>query len=115
LGAGALSDPKVVKASTNVIPILVDCTQPGANRNLLDNYQVRGFPTLLFVKFDGEPLGRPHKRDAASLIHLMEQLAPPPGKPTWPAHVAFIGIAVIAVLSLVLIYKKWFAGTAEEE
>ena len=115
MGAGALSDPGVVKASANVVPILVDCTQPGANRALLDTYQVRGFPTLLIVGFDGAAVGRPSRRDAASLIHLLEQLEPPRGNSPWPARVAFGGIVVAVLLSLVVIYKKWFANTAEEE
>jgi len=115
LGAGALSDPQVVLASAKVIPILVDCTQPGAHRTLMDTYQVRGFPTLLFVGSDGEALGRPSRRDASTLIQLMDQLGSKPGSSQWPVLVIFAGIVIAAVCSLVLVYKKWFANSAEEE
>jgi len=117
LGAGALSDPRVVQASAKVIPILVDCTQPGANRTLLDTYQVRGFPTLLFVGSEGEPLGKPPRRDAETLVQLMDQLGQQSGGSSskWPALVVLAAIAILVPCSLVLAYKKWFAGNVDDE
>ena len=116
LGAGALSDPRVVQASEKVIPILVDCTQPGSNQSLLSTYQVRGFPTLLFVGSGGEALGRPGRRDADALVQLIDQLAQDSGGSggRTSALVILAAIAIAVPCILVLVYKKWFAGSGEE-
>ena len=115
MGAGALSDPRVVEASAKVIPILVDCTQPGANQALLNTYQVRGFPTLLFVGSGGESLGKPSRRDADTLVQLLDQLSQNSGGSggKWSALVILAAIAIAVPCILVLVYKKWFAGEAE--
>lgn len=99
-----------------MIPILVDCTQPGANKTLLETYQVRGFPTLLFVGSEGESLGKPPRRDADTLVQLMDQLGQQAGGSAskWSAVVILIAIVIAVPCGLVLIYKKWFAGVAEE-
>ncbi len=117
MGAGALSDLRVVRASAQVIPILVDCTRPGANKTLLDTYQVRAFPTLLFVGSEGETLGKPHRRDADTLVQLMDQLGQQTGGSAsrWSAVVILIAIVIAVPCGLVLIYKKWFAREAESE
>ena len=47
----AFSDPQVVKATENLIPIYVDADQ---NRQLLANYNVRGVPTVLFLTRQGQ-------------------------------------------------------------
>jgi hypothetical protein len=116
LGAGALSDPRVVSASAKVIPILVDCTRQGAHDALMNTYQVRGFPTLLFVGPGGEALGKPSRRDADTLIQLMDQLGQQGGGSgsKGPALVVLIAILVAVPCILILVYKKWFAGRVEE-
>ena len=105
-----------MSASKKVIPILVDCTQRGAHQNLLSTYQVRSLPTLLFIGPGGDELGKPSKRDADTLIHLMDQLGEqgPGSGSKWPALVVLIAILIAVPCILVLVYKKWFAGQAEE-
>ena len=36
--------------------ILIDCTQPADNAEVKQKYKVRGFPTILFLDVDGNPL-----------------------------------------------------------
>ncbi len=57
------------------MPILVDCSTRGAHEALLNRYGVRGFPTLLFVNSQGEPVGRMSRRDAATLSAQIEDAA----------------------------------------
>ena len=117
MGAGALSDPRVVEASAQVIPILVDCTDSGAHRNLLQTYEIRGFPTLLFVGPEGETLGRPPNREAESLIQLMEQYGSKArgSGSSWPGLVILAAVVLAVPFGLVAVYKKRFAGRPEEE
>lgn len=79
----------------------------------MDTYQVRGFPTLLFVGPGGDSLGKAARRDADTLIQLMDQLAPKPGRSLWPAIVVIAGITIAVAASLVLVYRKKFASEAE--
>lgn len=108
----------MVSASAKVVPILVDCTQQGAHANLLATYQVRGFPTLLFVGPEGETLFRPMRRDAEVLVQLMDQLgqnAAGGSRSKWPAFAILAAVAIAVPCILVLVYKKWFAGAVEDE
>ena len=118
MGADALSDSRVVEASGKVVPILVDCTQQGAHATLQETYQIRGYPTLLFVGPGGEPLGRPPRRDAASLIQLMDQLGQQhrgvAASSSWPALVALIAVVILVPCVLIFVYKKWLAGEPAE-
>ena len=113
MGAGALSDPGVVKASANVVPILVDCTQQGAHQAYLNTYQVRGFPTILFVGPDGASLGTLERRDAATLIQQIDRHSQGSGRSMWPALAMLVVFAIVVVGGLVWFYKKRFA--AEED
>ena len=99
-----------------MIPILVDCTQQGANDGLMHTYQVRGFPTLLFVGPGGDALGKPSRRDADTLVQLMDQLGQQGGSSgsKGSALVVLIAILVAVPCVLILVYKKWFAGQVEE-
>lgn len=117
MGAGALSDPRVVEASAKVIPILVDCTDSGAHRNLLQTYEIRGFPTLLFVGPEGETLGRPPNREAESLVQLMEQYGSKAGvsSSSWPGLALLVVVAIAVPFALIFIYKKWFAATLDQD
>lgn len=106
----------MVEASTQVVPILVDCTQPNAHRNLLETYRVRGFPTLLLVGPDGEPRGQPPGRDAASIIQFINpsaQTAGGSGK-DWTGLVLLVLIVIAVPCGLVFAYKKWLAPASDE-
>lgn len=46
----------MVKASEKLTRILIDCTQPGQNADLQQKYKVQGYPTILFLDVDGNPL-----------------------------------------------------------
>ena len=52
------TNPDVIAASANMIPVMVDATD-GSDpqvKALLEKYQVRGLPTVKFLKPDGQPL-----------------------------------------------------------
>lgn len=42
-----------MKASKKLVLVLVDCTQRGSNRDLIESYEVSGFPTVVFADPDG--------------------------------------------------------------
>lgn len=101
-----------------MIPILVDCTEQGANQELLKTYQIRGFPTLLFVGSDGRRLGTPPNREAATLVQMMNQFGSPApaGSPSKaPALAILIAILIAVPIGLILLYKKVIAPRMEEE
>lgn len=96
-----------------MVPILVDCTQAGAHRTYLDTYQVRGFPTLLFVGSGGEELSKVERRDAATLLRMIEHFSQGRGGSPWVAPAVMVLIAIAVTCGLVFVYKKWFAAEAE--
>jgi thiol:disulfide interchange protein DsbD len=52
------TDPQVIAASTNMVPVMIDATN-GSDpevKALLEKYEVRGLPTVKFLKPDGQPL-----------------------------------------------------------
>ena len=57
------SDDSVVKAAETLVPIHVDCTQRGAHAELLKQYNVTGFPTVLFVSPKEKILERVYPRN----------------------------------------------------
>jgi thiol:disulfide interchange protein DsbD len=52
------TDPEVIAASANMVPVMIDATDGSDPRvkALLEKYEVRGLPTVKFLKPDGEPL-----------------------------------------------------------
>ena len=68
LGATALSDEKVVAATQRLIPIYVDCTKKGDQTDLLTRYKIQGFPTILYLDPDGNPLREMETRDASAIV-----------------------------------------------
>ena len=52
------TDPQVIAASTNMVPVMIDATDGSDPRvkALLEKYEVRGLPTVKFLKPDGQPL-----------------------------------------------------------
>jgi thioredoxin-related protein len=77
LSAGAFSDDAVVKTSAEkVVPILVDCTKPGQNKELQEKYKVEGYPTLIFVDPATEKQVAEHyPSDAKSFVAEIEKQA----------------------------------------
>ena len=100
-----------------MIPILVDCTRSGSNQSLLNTYQIRGFPTLLFVGSDGRSLGRPANRDAASLIESMSQYgqAGPTSRSSLPSLAILVLILIAVPAGLGLFYFKVLAHRLADE
>jgi thioredoxin:protein disulfide reductase len=52
------TDPQVIAASANMVPVMIDATDGSDPRvkALLEKYEVRGLPTVKFLKPDGQPL-----------------------------------------------------------
>jgi hypothetical protein len=77
LSAGAFSDDAVVKASADkVVPILVDCTKDGQNKELQAKYKVEGYPTLIFVDPATEKtVADVYPADAKSFVAEIEKQA----------------------------------------
>lgn len=64
-----------------MVPIYVDCTTKGAHQDLMAQYGVRGFPTMLYVDPTGKKLGEMRDRSAAALARDFDALAKQyPGK-----------------------------------
>lgn len=53
----------------------MDCSASGAHQDLLTRFGVRGFPTMLFLKPDGEVVDRLGARDPASVRAKFEEIA----------------------------------------
>ena len=68
LGAGALSDEKVVAASQRLIPVYLDCTRKGEQSDLLTRYKIQGYPTILYLDPDGNLLREMETRDASAIV-----------------------------------------------
>jgi thiol-disulfide isomerase/thioredoxin len=68
LGAGPLSDEKVVAATQRLIPVYVDCTKKGEQTQLLNRYKIGGFPTILYLDPDGNLVREMETRDASAIV-----------------------------------------------
>lgn len=55
--------------------MLVDCSQGGAHRDLIQKYGVQGFPTVIFTDSKGEQVETLGGRDAASVKAQIERVA----------------------------------------
>ena len=60
--------------------IFVDCDWGRRNRETSDQYQVRGYPTVVFTDPDGAEVDRMKSRDAAALAAQIEDVATKYGK-----------------------------------
>ena len=91
MGAASLSDEKVVAATQRIVPIYVDCTKKGDNADLLDKYNVRGYPTVIYTDADGTPLREMQNRDAPGIVKDIETVAGKvaPRPTLWQPSVAF--------------------------
>ena len=104
----------------------MDCTQRGAHEDLLGRYGVRGFPTVLFVNAQGQPVNKLGRRDPASVAAQINAAAggaadspaaPANAAPSTPEAYAaaeaesessgpglftYLGIAAVVVLYLIV-------------
>jgi thioredoxin-related protein len=53
----------------------VDCDWGKKNNDISTKYGVRGYPTVIFVDPEGKEVDRVKKRDAASIIAQIEDVA----------------------------------------
>lgn len=68
MDAGAFSDPKVVEAAKGLKLLLVDCTTvKGPQRELMNKYNVRGYPTVVFADSKGKKVTTLQGRSATSV------------------------------------------------
>lgn len=75
MNAGAFSDDKVVSAAQLLVPILVDCSKKGSHDDLMQKYEVRGYPTILFVDARGETIRELDNREANAVKKQIETVA----------------------------------------
>ena len=65
LDAGSFSDADVVKATGDFARVMVNCTAPGRDfettaegSRLMKQYEVKGWPTVIFLDPEGKPVDR---------------------------------------------------------
>ncbi len=81
-----------MKAAARVICIFVDCDWGAKNTDLSGKYGVRGYPTCVFTDSEGKELAKLAKRDAASVLAQINEIADKHTK--GPAYVASLEEAV---------------------
>lgn len=73
----------MVQSAQRLVPVLVDCSERGANEALMRKYQVQGFPTVIYVDPEGKPIQEMGSRDAAAIVREIEQVSRKyPGRPS---------------------------------
>jgi hypothetical protein len=73
----------VVVSSTRVVPIYVDCTTKGQNEELQTKYEVKGYPTVLYLNPDGSKIRGMGARDAGPVTSDLDGIAKKfPGRPS---------------------------------
>ena len=93
----------MVDAAKNLIPILVDVSERGAHKDMLDRYGVRGIPAIIFVNSSGERLETAEQTDASSLVSQIEKNSGRGGdSPGGFGTIVVIGILVLIVLGVIV-------------
>jgi hypothetical protein len=117
LGAGALSDAKVVEKTGLLVPVLVDCSSRSNRSPLLAKYDIQGFPTVLFLDSEGAAVDKLGQRDPASVIAKIESVAggqvsatPPTGAAAPSNTLCYWAGGAALLLILALIFKKMGGG-----
>ena len=72
MGAGAFSAKEAVKAAEGLVAIKVDCTEEGQNEKLQRQYNVQGYPTVLFVTNDEEVIEDLYPRNGGEFAAQIE-------------------------------------------
>jgi hypothetical protein len=64
----------VVEASKDLVLILVDCTNRGATRKLVEMYGVTGLPSMVFADPDGKVVAKADDRSPDALIERFREI-----------------------------------------
>lgn len=64
-----------MEASKKLVMIKVDCTESGAHSELMEQYEVSGFPTVVFTDPEGTKVGELGGHDAESVSSQFAELA----------------------------------------
>ena len=74
LSAGAFSDDSVVKATKDVVCILVDLEWGRAHVDLAERYGVRQMPTVIYADPEGEEVSRMRSFEPAEMVGELQSL-----------------------------------------
>lgn len=73
----------MVAAAAQVVPIYVDCTAKGQNSELQEKYEVKGYPTVLYLNPEGSKIREMGTREAGALTGEINGVAKKfPGRPS---------------------------------
>ncbi len=73
LSEGALSNDRVVAAFRQVLPFLVDCTDPKPHEGLMKEFDVTGFPTLVIADPHGKKIKEIEGKDADAIVAALDE------------------------------------------
>ena len=74
LDAGAFSHRDVIKASRNLVLVMLDCSQKGRYTALKKRAGVTGYPTVIFCDPKGSIVGRLRGRSPADVARQFKDL-----------------------------------------
>ena len=80
MSAGAFSDPAVMEASKKIVCVFVDCDWGNKNNDLSAKFNVRGYPTVVFLDPEGAEVGRLASRTPSAVASQIEEIAKKHGK-----------------------------------
>ncbi|MBI2898746.1 MAG: hypothetical protein HYY17_01030 [Planctomycetes bacterium] len=64
-----------MKAAEKLMCVLVDCDWGKKNRDLMDQYRVKSYPTVVFADADGKQVEKMKERDAETVRAQIERVA----------------------------------------
>ena len=83
----------MLAVTPGIVPILVDCSGDGQNAELMQQYSVQGFPTVIYTDPNGEQIKEMAGRAPAALQQDVENLIKKyPGRPSMWANSQHGGI-----------------------
>lgn len=66
-----------------LVPVMVDCTKPGQNEDLQTRFNVKGYPTTIFLGANGEKVADLGGRAAAQVKSQVEDIIRQHSRPTF--------------------------------
>ncbi len=83
----------MLAVTQGIVPILVDCSADGQNAELMQQYSVQGFPTVIYTDPNGEQIKEMAGREPAAVQQDVENLIKKyPGRPSMWANSQHAGI-----------------------
>lgn len=72
-----------MKAAEKISAVLVDCSKAGQNEDLQKKYNVKGYPTMLFVSSEEKVLEDVYPQDGPSFAKKIEEILAKNGPKPW--------------------------------